>query len=69
MLVEAAAVSNVPAGVTYTVSLFLDGETVQTIDATMDCTDRDEDEMDEELDIAIGFGSDPDSVTIADTQC
>ncbi len=64
---ETAAVTNVPTGVTYTVSLFLDGTEVQTTEATMDCTDREE-QIDEEIDINIGFGS-GDAVMIADTQC
>jgi len=34
----------------------------------MDCTDRDSQQMDEEIDISIGFGG-GDSVQIADTQC
>lgn len=64
---ETVAVSNVPTGVTYTVSLFLEGTEVRTIDATRDCTSH-KDETDEELDINIGFGP-GDEVMIEDTQC
>ncbi len=65
--IKTDAVSNVPTGLSYTVSLFLDGTEVRTVGATMDCTDRDG-EIDEELDINIGFGR-GDAVMIADTQC
>ncbi|UPV76427.1 hypothetical protein M0R89_19900 (plasmid) [Halorussus limi] len=65
---ETDAVSNIPSGMSYTVSLFLDGTEVRTHEATMDCTDRDSQRMDEEIDINIGFGGD-ETVEIADTQC
>ena len=65
---EPNAVSNVPKGVSYTVSLFLDGVEARTFTATMDCVDRDSRQMDEEIDIDIGFGGD-DTVDMADTQC
>lgn len=65
---ETNAVSTVPHGVTYTVSLSFDGTEVRTLNATMDCTDRETQQMDEEIDIAIGFGGD-DEVRMADTKC
>lgn len=66
---ETDAISNVPNGVSYTASLFLNGTESRTLKATMDCTDRDSSqEMDEEIDINIGFGGD-DSVEMADTEC
>lgn len=66
--VETNAISNVPKGATYTASLFLDGTEEGTIEATMDCTDRETQQMDEELDINIGFGG-GDAVEIGETQC
>lgn len=65
---EANAVSGIPNGMSYTVTLFLDGTEIRTLKATMDCTDRDSQQMDEEIDISIGFGG-GDSVHMADTQC
>lgn len=65
---ETNAVSNIPNGMSYTISLFLDGTEMRTLKATMDCTDRDSQQMDEEIDISIGFGGD-DSVHMGDTQC
>lgn len=65
---ETNAVSGIPNGVSYTASLILDGTEIRTLKATMDCTDRDSQQMDEEIDISIGFDGD-DSVHIADTQC
>lgn len=64
---EPTAVSTVPTGVTYTVSLFLDGTDVQTLNATMDCTDRETQPMDEEISIDIGFGGD--GVRMTDSWC
>ena len=65
---ELDAVSNVPSGVTYVVSLFLDGTEAKTINATMDCTDRETQQIDEEIDINIGFGRNKD-VLMADSSC
>lgn len=65
---ETHAISNVPNGVSYTASLFLNGTERRTLKATMDCTDRDSQRMDEEIDINIGFGG-GDSVDMADTGC
>ena len=65
---ETDAVSNVPNGMSYTVSLFLDGTEIRTLKATMDCTDRDSQQMDEEVTINIGFGG-GNSVDMADTGC
>jgi len=65
---EPTAISNVLKGMTYTVSLFLDGTKVETLTATMNCVDRDEQQVDEEIDITIGFGGN-DTVEMADTQC
>lgn len=65
---EPTAVSNVPEGTSYTVSLFLDGTEAETLTATMDCADRDEGQTDEEIDINVGFGGDG-AVEMTDTQC
>ncbi|SEW27056.1 hypothetical protein [Natrinema salifodinae] len=65
---EKNAISNAPNGATYTATLFLDGKAEQTISATVDCTDRDEQEIDEEIDIDVGFGGD-DSILMADSNC
>jgi hypothetical protein len=66
--VEADAVSNVPKGATYNTSVFLDGVEERTIEASMDCTDREDQQMDEEISIDIGFGG-GDAVEMAETGC
>ncbi len=68
VLTETDAVSNVPSGATYTCSLFLDGVKARSIETTADCTDRESQQMDEEVDIDIGFGGDG-GVEMADTEC
>lgn len=68
VLTESKAVSNIPNKTPYTVSLFLDGAEVETLKATMDCTNRDSEPMDEEIDIDIGFGA-SDAVDIDDSSC
>ena len=66
--VETNAVSKVPSGASYTASLSLDGTTVRTVTATMDCTNRTNQQIDEELDISIGFDG-GDEVEIGESQC
>lgn len=65
---ESTAISNVPKGMSYSVFLFLDGTEVETLTATMDCVGRDEQQIDEEIDINIGSGGN-DTVKMADSQC
>lgn len=65
---EPTAISNVPKGMSYTASLFLDGTEVETLTATMGCVDRYEQQMNEEIDINIGFGGSS-TVKMPDTQC
>ncbi len=65
---ETPALSSIPAGVTYSVSLFFDGEETETLDTTMDCTSREDQPMDEEIDINIGFNGNY-GVQITDTSC
>ncbi|WP_458208803.1 hypothetical protein [Haladaptatus sp. NG-SE-30] len=66
--IEEKAVSNIPSGVSYSVILFLNGSEERTINATMDCMERETQPMDEEIDINIGFGED-DEIQMADSSC
>lgn len=66
--IETDAVSSIPAGVTYSVSVSLDGREAESINATMDCTSREGQQVDEELDINIGFGNSR-GVQIWETSC
>jgi len=64
---EPEAVSNIPAGVNYTATLFLGGEEVRTVEGTADCVGRGG-EFDEELDIYIGYGRD-EEIMIGESEC